>query len=280
MATAGLERGFNDNKIRGALRDFEAALKDELAAKKGSWVKVNEDLLKDQPADKYKKTCKGLFVGRLFLSQARKANPFYLMATCKRFMIMIPTGPIQSLIHILAIPKEPLYNVVSIDAKEHPRLLLQMQAGLRKVVADILKPRSKPRQLYMKHLKTALESKASDRSHIHIAREGDKLDTHQASVDESLKAINGLLDKFYADASKKGTVEEAVATDFHIHDSCTVGQAHMHGWLPWDGTITDNGKKLLWKNTPLDRILPIVYDFRGVKDPNLKKPRAVVKDKS
>merc|ERR1711933_375358 len=100
---------------------------------------------------------------------------------------MVPTGPIQSLIHVLAIPNEPLYNVVSVDAKEHPRLLLQMQAGLRKVVADILKPRSKPRQLYMKHLKAALEAKPSDRSHIHIQMTGrgdDKpLDTHQLSVE-------------------------------------------------------------------------------------------------
>merc|ERR1711972_590854 len=97
--------------------------------------------------------------------------------------------------------------------------------------------------------------------------------------EEGVAKVNKLLDDFYEAQKKKGKDPLTIGcTDFHIHDSHSVGQAHLHGWLPYADTLTEMGESLLYKNTPLDRLLPVMYEVRGFKDPKLKKPRAVVKE--
>lgn len=283
MANADIDefkdRGFDAEKVTKAFRDFEKDIGDVVKANSNDWTKINDELLKDAPAEDIKAKTKGLFVGRLFMKQAKgEQNPYYLIATCKRFIIMIPTGAIQSFIHLLAIPKCALYNPVSMDPN-HANLCLEMQAGLRKVVADILEPNSKPRKLYMRQLKTALATGPKERAHIRITHPKTNLDTDKLKPEEGVARISKALDDFYEALKKTGRDMLTVGcTDFHVHDSNSVGQAHLHGWLAYPDTITEMGTKLLYKNTPLDRVLPVMYEVRGFKDPKLKKPRAVVKE--
>lgn len=275
--------GWTEEQILNAIHNFESKTKDWVQ-KAGSWSAFNELVLRDDPAppDGLKNICKGLFVGRIFLRDANSGQPYYLVATCKNFIIMVPTGPIQSIIHLLAVPKIPIYNAVSLDIEKHSYLLLEMQAGLRKVVSDILKPGSDPRKLYMKLIKKAISCKESDRKHIRIVQAHNNLDTTKTTPEESIRQLNDVLDKYYESLGPNADTEimSTVNSDLHLHDSASVGQLHMHGWVSAEQVISDNGRILKKKNTPLDRILPVLYKARNVNMPNIqKKPRAVVKDK-
>merc|ERR550534_958776 len=129
------------------------------------------------------KVCKNLKLGRHMLNMAVKNNADYLIATCRRFSIFIPLGPIQSFIHLLAVPKVPLYNVVSMDPTRHGRLCSEMRAALLRVIVDILEPNSRPQKLYIRMLKKAFGIKGL--GNIEIVKTEEKLNTNSLDPDEA-----------------------------------------------------------------------------------------------
>lgn len=272
--SANKNLGFNKQEIQRAFEEFDKDIK-EIREKCSSWDEFNEELLKEKPHMISTKVCKNLALGRHFLHMAVKNEADYLIATCKRFSIFVPHGPIQSIIHLLAVPKVPLYNVVSMDPARHGRLCSEMRAALLSVVVDILEPNSRPQKLYISMLKKAFAVKGL--GNIEIVKSEEKLDTKSLEPDEACKEVRDRLYNYY-DNSKKGKLESNVVTTFHIHDTCSIGQTHLHGWVNDPSLITDNGVRLQSKNTPLTRIMPILFKHRGVKYRHLRRPEVVVEE--
>jgi len=268
--------GFSKEQIANAFKKFDEDIR-ELREKCAGWDELNEELLREKPHKIATEVCKNLELGRRFLHIALENEADYLIATCKRFTIFIPFGPIQSVIHLLAVPKVPLYNVVSMDPEMHRRLCSEMRAAVLKVVVDILVPKSRPRNLYMRMLKKAFSVKAKEVGGIEIVKSNLKFDTKSLDPDKACTMLEDMLDKYY-ESVKSGNLETNVCTTFHIHDTCSIGQTHLHAWINDPALITDNGVKLLSKNTPLHRIMPILCKHRGVKYRKRRRPVVVVED--
>jgi len=258
-----VEHGFNEQKIYDHFEMFERDTKEERGGK--SYGTFNEEILKAKKDSPLGKVCKGIFVGNILLKNAKEVKHPYLLATSEDFIIIVPFGPIQSVVHTMAIPKIPIYNAVSFGM-ENTLLIKRMQAALRKVVTDVLTPGSLPQQLYLRALNEAIDMEANDLRSIRITQERNKFDTVNMGGAEASEALRKML-KDYADEKKaKGiSLEEVVCTDLHLHPTNSVGQLHMHGWIADPSLITDNGMKLEYKNTPVDRILPVLSDVRGEK---------------
>jgi len=266
--------GYNEKKIIDCIKRFEQETKEE-RKKFATAHKFNEAILGAKKGSALASKCKGLFVGNIFLKNAQEQKHVYLLACSPKFIIIVPFGPIQSIVHILALPKIPLYNAVSVGP-EHTLLLEEMQAALVKVATDILTPGSRPQALYLRHLSKAFElnDKALDR--IHVTQEAINLDTAKMESQKAVGVLRQMLENYYDQKMKLGIpLEQVVATDLHIHDQNSVGQLHMHGWIAEPELITDNGVRLLPKNTPMDRIRPVMSKHLGVGE--LKKPRIVVR---
>jgi len=266
--------GFNKEQIQSAFEKFDKDIR-EIREKCSNWDEFNEELLKEKPHMISTKVCKNLGLGRHFLNIAIKNEADYLIATCRRFSIFIPFGPIQSIIHLLAVPKVPLYNVVSMDPTRHGRLCSEMRAALLRVIVDILKPNSRPRKLYISMLKKAFA--VDGIANIEIVKSEEKLDTKKIDPVEACREVGDRLDRYYAN-SKKGKLESNVVVTFHIHDTCSIGQTHLHGWINDPALITDNGVKLRPKNTPLNRIMPMLCKHRKVKYRHIRRPEVVVEE--
>merc|ERR1719233_1899649 len=135
----------------------------------------NDDILKAKKEHPLGKVCKGLFVGNILLNNAKNVKHEYLIAHSEDFIIIIPYGPIQSVLHLMAIPKVPLYNVVTLGMEDVLRLR-KMQAALKQVVKDILTPDSLPQKLYLRALCEGIEQEANAINSIRITQ-GKNLDT-------------------------------------------------------------------------------------------------------
>jgi len=266
--------GFSEKKIVDSVKRFEQETKEE--RKRFSTAhKFNEAILGAKKGTTLASKCKGLFVGNIFLQNALEQQHVYLMAWSSKFIIIVPFGPIQSIVHILAIPKIPLYNVVSIGP-EHTLLLEEMQAALVKVTTDILTPGSRPQALYLSHLSKAFDLNDKALEGIHVTQKAINLDTAKMDSQKAVGVLREMLKDYYDEKKKLGIpLEQVVSTDLHIHDGNSVGQLHMHGWIAEQELITDNGVTLLPKNTPMDRLRPVMNKYLGVADS--KKPRIMVR---
>jgi len=275
------QHGFPAEQILDHIEKFDEETKAE-QEKCESNGEFNENILKSKDKEApLARVCKGVFVGNIFLKYAREENHDYLLAKSKDFIIIVPFGPIQSVIHTLAIPKVPIYNVVSLGM-DSVTLVQRMQAALVKVVTDVLNPDSLPQKLYLRALSQGIDKKSTDRSNIRITQEGnDYLDTINLSGAEASEIFRLVLIEYYSKLRKSGvSIKEVVSTDLHVHPTNSVGQIHMHGWIAEPELITDNGMKLKSKNTPLDRILPVLSNFRGGRLRNGKKFKVTVTNKS
>jgi len=268
------QHGFPENEIYGCLEKFHDETKEERGKYK-TLTEFNEAILNSGKGDPLAKKCKGVVVGNIFLKAAREKKHPLLLALSEMFIIVIPYGPIQSIIHIMAIPQIPMYNIVSVGV-DNILLLQKMRAALVKVVTDILIPDSLAQQLYLRALSEGIDSTGI--SNIKITQEG-KLDTSNMKGAQGCEFIRKMLKDYYDTKMKHGIhLDQVVWTDLHVHDTNSVGQLHMHGWITEDEMITDNGKKLKYKNTPLKRIVPLLAKFRGAKMP--EKRDIVVKVES
>jgi len=270
-----VQHGFSDKKIYEHFDMFEKETKDERDGK--SYGRFNEDILKAKKDSTLWKICKGIFVGNIFLTNAIEGKHAYLLAHSDEFIVIVPYGPIQSVVHVLAIPKIPIYNAVSLGI-ENALLILKMQAALRKVVTDVLKPDSWPQRIYLRALQKAIDLEANDLKSIRITQ-GDELDTVNMSGTKAVGILERMLKNYYDQKkAKKIPLEQGVCTDLHLHPTNSVGQLHMHGWIAESSLITDNGRKLQSKNTPVKRIIPVLSDLRGEKIKE-RKFKVVVKNK-
>lgn len=267
------QHGFPKKQIYECLEKFDEETKEERQKYK-TLTEFNEAILKSGKNDPLAQICKGVTVGNILLKSAREKKHSYLLASSEMFIIVVPFGPIQSVIHVLAIPKVPMYNIVSLGVDSF-LLLHKMQAALVKVVTDILLPDSIPQQLYLRALGEGIDS--TDFSNIKITQEQKKLDTSNMNGAKGCEIIRDMLKDYYDMKMKSGiSLEQAVCTDLHVHDTNSVGQLHMHGWITEPEMITDNGKKLKYKNTPLDRLVPLLAEFRGAKSPEKSEISVVV----
>jgi len=256
------EHGFTNKQIWESLKKFDEDTK-EAQKMYETLEKFNTAILEAKGDVPLAKICKGIFVGNILLKNANKQDHKYMMAYSDEFIIIVPFGPIQSIVHLMAIPKEPMYNAVSLSLKGL-QLLRRMQAALKTVVADILTPDSKPQRLYLKFLSTAIDCKPDDTASIRITQERRKLDTQGMGGEEAIKQLRDDLRTYYEEKKKSGvSLDQSVCTDLHIHDTNTVGQLHVHGWVADSRLITDNGNKLKYKNTPVKRIIPVIVKHRG-----------------
>lgn len=272
------QHGFSEKQIYDSFELFDKETKAE-QEKCTSFNKFNEDILKTTKEAPLAKIYKGIFVGNIFLKNAREEKHDYLVAQSEEFIIIIPYGPIQSVIHVLAIPKVPLYNVVSADI-DNVLLMRKMQAALVRVVTDVLTPDSIPQRIYLRSLAQGIDKESSDLRSIKIEQERIGLDTTKMSGKEAADKIGVMLKDFYnAKMSSNIDLEDIVSTDLHIHPTNSVGQLHMHGWIAESDLITDNGRKLESKNTPLTRILPVLGKFRGGEPLPEREIRVIVKEK-
>jgi len=266
--------GYNEKKIIDCIKRFEQETKEE-RKKFATAHKFNEAILGAKKGSALASKCKGLFVGNIFLKNAQQQQHVYLMAWSSKFIIIVPFGPIQSVIHILAIPKVPLYNAVSVGP-EHSLLLEEMQAALVKVATDILTPGSRPQALYLWHLSKAFDLNDKAMQNIRITQEAINLNTAKMDSQKAVGALRDMLKDYYDEKKKLGIpLDQVVSTDLHLHDQNSVGQLHMHGWIAEPELITDNGVRLLPKNTPMDRLRPVMNKYLGVGQS--KKPRIVVR---
>jgi len=257
-----VQHGFPEKQIREHFEEFEKETKAERDGK--SYGKFNDAILKAKKDTALWKKCKGIFVGNIFLNNAIKGKHVYLLAESDEFIVIVPFGPIQSVVHVLAIPKIPIYNAVSLGI-ENALLILKMRAALRKVVSDVLTPNSLPQKIYLRALKQAIDLEANDRQSIRITQ-GNELDTLDMGGDEAVPILKRMLKDYYDEKKVQGIpLKQDVCTDLHIHPINSVGQLHMHGWIAESSLITDNGKKLAPKNTPVKRIIPVLSDLRGEK---------------
>jgi len=271
------DHGFNAKQIYESFEKFEEETKAE-RQKYRKFDKFNEAILNSKGKAPLAKVCNGLTVGNILLKNAKELKHPYLLASSEMFIIIIPFGPIQSVIHLMAIPKVPMYNGVSLGA-ESIVFLQKMQAALVKVIKDVLTYDSIPQKLYLKALGEGIDQKTTHFSSIRITQEKQNLDTTKMTGEKACEIIQGMLKDYY-DAKKKYGVllEDVVCTDLHLHNSNSVGQLHMHGWIAEPAMITDNGVKLLYKNTPLDRFVPVLAKFRGAELPKKRKFKVVVKN--
>jgi len=257
------QHGFPEKTIYEHFEMFERDTKAERDGK--SYGTFNEKILKAKKDSALGKVCKGIFVGNILLKNAREVKHPYLLAHSEDFIIIVPYGPIQSVVHTMAIPKIPLYNAVSFGM-ENTLLIQRMQAALVKVVTDVLTPDSVPQMLYLRALNEAIDMDSNDVRSVRITQERNKLNTVNMSGAEASEIVRKMLKDYYDDKKAKGIpLEQMVCTDLHLHPTNSVGQLHMHGWIAEPSLITDNGMKLEFKNTPVDRIIPVLSDLRGEK---------------
>jgi len=270
-----VQHGFSKQKIHEHFDMFEKETKAERDGK--SYDRFNEDILKAKKDSPLWKLCPGIFVGKIFLKNAVEGKHVYLLAHSDDFIVIVPFGPIQSVVHVLAIPKIPIYNAVSLGI-ENALLILKMQAALRKVVRDVLTPDSWPQRIYLAKLKEAIDLEANDLQSIRITQ-GDELDTVNMSGDKAVGIIEGMLKNYYDEKkAKRIPLDQDVCTDFHVHPTNSVGQLHMHGWIAEPSLITDNGRKLQYKNTPVKDIIPVLSKVRG-EEIKERKFKVVVRNK-
>jgi len=268
------QHGFPERQIREHFEEFEKETKAERGGK--SYGEFNEAILKAKKDSALWNLCKGIFVGNIFLNNAIKGNHVYLLAQSDEFIVIVPFGPIQSVVHVLAIPKIPLYNAVSLGI-ENALLVLKMQAALEKVVTDVLTPDSLPQKIYLRALKQAIDLEANDLKSIRITQ-GNELDTLDMAGDEAVRILKRMLKDYYDEKKEKGIpLKQDVCTDLHIHPTNSVGQLHMHGWIAESSLITDNGKKLESKNTPVKSIIPVLGELRG-EEIKKRKFKVIVKN--
>jgi len=254
--------GFSKKQINDSFKKFDEETKAE-REKYETLAEFNEAILKSDKKDPLGQICNGIKVGNILIKSARDQKHAYLLASSEMFIIVLPYGPIQSIIHVMAIPKVPMYNAVSLGV-DSVLLLQKMQAALVKVVTDVLIPDSIPQQLYLRALSEGIDQ--TDFSRIKITQEEKDLDTSTMSGAQACETFRGRLKEYYDMKTKTGVpLKESVSTDLHLHDTNSVGQLHMHGWIAEPEMITDNGKKIEYKNTPLDRIVPLLAEFRGTK---------------
>jgi len=257
------ERGFSEKKIYEHFEMFDKETKAERGDK--SYATFNEEILKAKKESTLGKVCKGIFVGNIILKNALEEKHCYLLAQSDEFIVIVPFGPIQSVIHVMAVPKIPVYNAVTLGM-ENVLLVLKMQAALRKVVTDLLTPDSIPQRIYLRALNQAIDVDANDLKSIRITQQSSKLDTVNMSGDEATGILGKMLKDYYEEKKAKGIpLGQEVCVDLHIHPTNSVGQLHLHGWIAESSLITDNGMVLASKNTPVDRIMPVLSDFRGGK---------------
>jgi len=261
--------GLSEQKIKDTIKKFEDDTKEErkqftnandfnvaiLAAKKGSALGSK---------------CTGLFVGNILLKCAKKEEHIFLIASSPEFIVLVPFGPIQSVVHILAVPNIPVYNAVSIGP-EHTRLLDAMQAAVERVMIDILTPGSLPQVLYLQHLKTAFEKDLKALESIHVTQAATNFDSAEMDSQKAVDILEQKLKDFY-DAKMKREIplEKVISTDLHLHKDHSAGQVHMHGWISGPELITDNGVKLLFKNTSMDRFRRVMNKHLGVGEQKSK----------
>lgn len=265
--------GLTEKKIAETIEKFEEDTKEErkeftnahdfnvaiLGAKKGSALGSK---------------CTGLFVGNILLKSAKKEEHIYMVASAPKFIVLVPFGPIQSVVHILAVPNIPVYNAVSIGP-EHTHLLDAMQAAVLRVMIDILTPGSKPQVLYLQHLKTAFDKKLTALESIHVTQDDGQFDSAKMDSQKAVDILEQKLKDFYDSKMKLGIPwEKVISTDLHLHKDHSAGQIHMHGWISGDELITDNGVKLLFKNTSMDRFRRVMNKILGVAQ---EKPKITVK---
>jgi len=265
--------GFNEEKIMEHFQQFEKETGAEREKSK-TLRQFNDDILKAKKEHPLGKVCKGLFVGNILLNNAKNVKHEYLIAHSEDFIIIIPYGPIQSVLHLMAIPKVPLYNVVTLGMEDVLRLR-KMQAALKQVVKDILTPDSLPQKLYLRALCEGIEQEANAINSIRITQ-GKNLDTKNMGAAKAGEIFPGILNDYYK--KKSGIdLEEVICTDLHIHPTNSVGQLHMHGWIAEPALITDMGIKLTYKNTPVGRVIPVLAKHRGGELGKEKKIKVIVK---
>jgi len=256
------QHGFPAKQIYEHFEMFEKETKAE-REKCTSFNKFNEDILNTKKDAPIAKIYKGIFVGNILLNNAREEKHAYKLAMSPEFIIIVPFGPIQSVVHIMAIPKIPLYNVVSLGMG-NVLLMQKMQAALVRVITDVLKPGSIPQRIYLRSLSEGIDQKSTDLTSIRITQKRNNLDTLNMNGAKATQIIQGMLEDFYNGIIKRGIpLEQVISTDLHLHPTNSVGLLHMHGWIAEPGMITDNGMKLEYKNTPLNRIFPVLGKFRG-----------------
>jgi len=266
--------GYSEKKIVDSIKRFAQETMEE-RKQFTTAQKFNDAILGAKKGTTLASICKGLFVGNLLLKNAQQQQHAYLMAWSPNFIIIVPFGPIQSVLHIMALPKIPLYNAVSVGP-EHSIILEEMQAALVKVATDILTPGSRPQDLYLMHLTKAFDLNDKALESIHVTQEAKKLDTANMDSQKAVGVLRQMLEDYYDQKKQLGIpLEQVVSTDLHIHDTNSVGQLHMHGWVADPELITDNGLKLLSKNTPMDRVRLAMNKYNGVGE--LKRPRIVVR---
>jgi len=277
MTEKGCEKGvhgFSEKKIVESIKKFEEETKEE-RKQFTTAQKFNDAILSAKKGSSLASICKGIFLGNILLKNAKEQQHIYLMAWAPKFIIIVPFGPIQSVIHIMALPKIPLYNAVTVGP-EHKLLLEEMQAALLKVITDILTPGSRPQDLYFYHLSKAFAQSDEAREKIYVTQKATNLDTAKMENQQAVSVLREMLKDYYEEKKKLGIpFQQVISTDLHIHDENSVGQLHMHGWIADSPLITDNGEKLSFKNTPFDRFRPLMNEHLGLGES--KKSRIVVK---
>jgi len=269
--------GFNTKQIYESFEKFDEETKAERVKYK-TFERFNEAILNSKGKAPLAKVCTGIRIGNILLNCAREQKHQYLIASSETFIIIIPFGPIQSVLHLMAIPKVPLYNAVSLST-ENVLLIKKMQAALVRVATDIMTPDSIPQKLYLRALGEGIDVNPTKFSNIRITQEKDDFDTANMSGAKACEIIRGKLKDYYDAKRKNGfLLEDGICTDIHLHGAHSTGQFHMHGWVAEPALITDNGVKLLFKNTPLDRVVPVLAKFRGTELPKKRKVMVVVKN--
>jgi len=261
--------GFNEKEIFQSINKFEEQTKEE-RKQFTTAQKFNDAILAAKKGTSLYSNCKGVFVGNLLLKSAQDQQHIYLMAWSSNFIIIVPFGPIQSVVHIMAIPKIPLYNAVSVGP-EHTSLLEDMKASLVKVMTDILTPGSMPQFLYLSHLSKAFNQNDTAREKIRVTQKATNLDTSEMETQKAVDTLREMLKDYYDEKKTLGIpLKQVISTDVHLHDENSVGQLHMHAWIAEPALITDNGEKLLYKNTPMHRFSPLMYKHLGLRESRTK----------
>lgn len=210
----------------------------------------------------------GRNIGRKLLGQAVNNSADYPIWNDDRCVVMIPFGALQSLVHIICLPKVPLYNAVSLEV-EHIGLLKHMSAVLEHCVTEIMTPGSDLQKQYLKFVQFALGLPVIDRRQI-IFKQSKHFDTEPLLGGNNpvgvIKAMNYLeqkLEKFHR--KHQLSMDQYVATTLHIHPHMSVGHLHMHGFVSHEKMITDMGRKFLYKNKPVSEILEVLEDISEEK---------------
>ena len=131
-----------------------------------------------------------------------------------------------SLVHVLAIPVEPIYNAASLEAKEHTHLVGEMAEGIRE---------------FMRNPVLRAKAVAQVRSTIERFPE---YPAWKAVFEEMARVFQGY----------DYTEPDDVELSFHVHPSHSVPYLHMHGV---QANLRTN-KKLDYKNTPVHVVLDVL----------------------